>query len=213
MSAWRLVLREILYRKMKVRGVVVGWDFRFGKNRMGDTELLEKLSKKMGFELRIVEPVMLDGVPIKTKRIREILARGDVREATKFLGYPVFASGIVETGKGLGHKIGFPTANIRVPSEKLLPREGVYIARGLFDSYCYWGLANIGKRPTIEEKGELKIEIWLRDFDGEMVGKKIKVEFFRFLRDEKKFESIEKLREQIERDKKGLDEFLVEIEN
>jgi len=201
---------EVLHDKMKVRGIVVGWDFRFGWERKGDADLLEKMAGELGFHVRIIEPVMLDGQPIKTSRIREIIEAGEFREAQRFLGYPFFVSGIVAPGKGLGHKIGFPTANIQIPPEKLLPRRGVYIARGLFDNSCYWGLANVGIRPTLEDKGELLVEIWLKDFDGDLVGKKIKVEFFRFLRDEIKFGSLEKLTEQMEKDKKSLYDFLSE---
>jgi len=201
---------KILHGKMNVKGIVVGWDFRFGKERQGDAEFLKKMADELGFRVRIIEPVMLDGVPIKTSRIKEIIEAGDFREAQKLLGYPFFASGIVGPGKGLGHKIGFPTANIKIPFEKILPRRGVYIARGLFDSSCYWGLANLGTRPTFEQKGELLIEIWLKDFEGDLVGKKIKVEFFKFLRDEIKFESISKLVEQMEKDKISLLDFIAE---
>lgn len=193
-------VRKILHGKLGARGIVVGWDFRFGSSRAGNINTLSALTSELGFKTRIIEPVMVDGKPIKTTSIREMLQKGQVKDAWRLLGYPFFVSGVVVRGKGLGAKIGFPTANIDVPHEKILPRKGVYVGRGLFNGTCKWGLINVGTRPTLEPDGDTRVEIWLMDFEGELYGKDIKMEFFQFIRDEMQFGSVSELKSQIERD-------------
>jgi len=199
---------QILVDKLAIRGVVVGWDFKFGLSRGGDTELLARLSPELGFRLRIIKPVMVDDRPVKTTLIRELLDMGKVRDAWRLLGYPFFVSGIVVEGKGLGHPLGFPTANIQVPPEKILPRKGVYIGRALFDDTCKWGLINVGTRPTVSDEEKINVEIWLKDFSDELYGSNIKIEFFTFIREEKKFSSMDELKIQVEKDKRDLESFI-----
>ena len=206
-------IAKILVQKLHVRGVVVGWDFVFGSRRSGNVEFLKTSAEKYGFTVRVVEPVTYDKVPIKTTLIRELILDGDFLNSQNLLGYPYFISGTVVKGKGLGKGLGFPTANIDVPKEKLLPRFGVHIVRALFDNQAFWGLANVGIRPTIEDDDSVVTEVWLRNFssEGDLVGKELKIEFFKFLRDEIKFSSLDELKIQMQKDSAKLDEYLKQI--
>lgn len=202
---------EILNKKIGVRGIVVGWDFKFGLNRTGDVDLLKKYSDKLNFELRVLDPVTINNEPVKTTRVRELIRDGEFQKAQNLLGYPFFIKGKVVSGKGLGRQLGFPTANIDIPNEKLIPRTGVHFVRGLFDDQVIWGLASIGRRPTVEDNGSIVLEVWLRDFDGDLVGREMKVEFFNHLRDEIKFPSVDDLKNQIQKDADELEQYLKEI--
>lgn len=202
---------QILIDRLKSRGIVVGWDFRFGAGRSGDVELLLKLSSEIGIRLKIIEPIKVNDNLVKTSLIKELIYDGKIREAWRLLGYPFYVSGVVIKDRGVGHEIGFPTANIKAPPEKVLPRRGVYIGRALFDDDIRWGLINVGSRPTLSDEPDINIEIWLKDFDEDLYGLKIKIEFFQFIRDEIKFNNINELREQIHKDKEELEKFLGNI--
>ncbi|MBU1023654.1 riboflavin biosynthesis protein RibF [bacterium] len=204
-------ITNILIEKFHVRGIVVGWDFVFGRGRDGDVDLLKTAGDKYGFTVKVIEPVTYHDLPIKTTLIRELILDGDFMNAQHLLGYPYFISGTVVTGKGLGKGLGFPTANIDVPEEKLLPRFGVHIVRALFDNQVFWGLANVGIRPTIEDDNSVVTEVWLKDYSGDLVGKEIKIEFFKFLRDEIKFPSLDELKIQMKDDSAELDEYLSQM--
>ncbi len=204
-------IKDILLKKLGVRGVVVGWDFRFGNNRTGDVELLQKYADELNFKLRVVEPVKIKNIPVKTTLVRELIEAGKFQKAQNLLGYPFFIKGKVVSGRGLGRQLGFPTANIDIPKEKLIPCSGVHFVRGLFDDKATWGLASIGRRPTVEDNGNIVVEVWLKDYDGNLVGREIKVEFFKHLRDEIKFPSTDELKRQIQKDADELDRYLKEI--
>ncbi len=204
---------DILNKKLGVRGVVVGWDFRFGHNRTGDVGLLKKYSDELKFELRVLEPVTINNIPVKTTLVRELIEDGKFQNAQNLLGYPFFIKGKVVSGRGLGQKLGFPTANIEIPNEKLIPRSGVHFVRGLFDDQVIWGLASIGRRPTVEDNGNIVLEVWLREYDGNLSGREIKVEFFKHLRDEIKLPSVDALKQQIQTDADDLQKYLKEIQS
>lgn len=204
-------VKKTLVEKLHTRAVVVGWDFLFGKDRSGNIDLLTGLASDMSFQLKVVDRVEVEHAPVKTSYIRELLAEGNYPKAQNLLGYPFFLIGTVITGHGLGKKIGFPTANLSIPREKLLPRRGVSIVRVLFDDAVHWGLANIGTRPTICYEEHPTTEVWLRNFSGDLVGRELKLEFFKYLRDEVKFPSLEELTTQISQDAVDLESYLEEI--
>jgi riboflavin kinase/FMN adenylyltransferase len=204
-------VRKTLVEKMNTRAVIVGWDFLFGNDRSGNIDLLSGLATEMSFQLKVVDRVEVEHAPVKTSYIRELLAEGNYSKAQNLLGYPFFVIGTVQKGHGLGRKIGFPTANLNVPREKLLPRRGVSIVRVLFDDKVIWGLSNIGTRPTINYEEHATTEVWLRNFKGDLVGKELKVEFVKYLREEIKFPSLEELTAKISQDTVELESYLEEI--
>ena len=178
-----------------VRTIAVGVDCRFGSNRSGDVALLLKMGEELGFNLEAVSPVMWEGERISSTRIRQAIRDGNFAAAGEMLGRPYELSGIVIEGRKLGREIGFRTANLRL-GECQLPAEGVWTVT-VNDTLK--GVANLGLRPTVDGAERL-LEIHLLDFSGDLYGKELRVSFMKFLRSEKKFGSVEQLREQIERD-------------
>ncbi len=181
--------------------VIIGYDHHFGKNREGNIQLLEKLKQKFGYEVEEVQPFYVDGVPVSSTRIRNLLHDGNVKEANRMLGYEYAITGKVVRGQRIGHKIGFPTANLEIPNEyKLITANGVYVCRVLLGNRVLKGMGNIGVRPTIDH-GDLTIEVHIFDFDEDIYDEKITIQFVDRLRDEKKFENLEALKTQLAKDK------------
>ncbi len=181
--------------------VIIGYDHHFGKNREGNIALLERLKDKFGYEVEEVPPYYVDGAPVSSTRIRNLLHKGNVKEANKMLGYEYAITGEVVRGKALGRKIGYPTANLELPNEyKLIAANGVYACRVLIGNRTFKGMGNIGVRPTIDH-GDLTIEVNIFNFDEDIYGEKITIEFVDRLRDEKKFKDIEALKAQLAKDK------------
>ena len=177
-------------------GVVVGADWKFGKGRTGDVALLTKLG---GFEVDGIPAVTLDGEVISSTAIRMAAARGDLAFAERALGRPYSVFGKVVHGSGKGQELGFPTANIDTSGYQL-PPDGVYAARARIGDKTHVGIVNLGIRPTVSRDAKRVLEIHLFDFDGDLYGLEMEVEFLRFIRGEKKFVSLEDLRAQIARD-------------
>jgi len=181
--------------------VIIGYDHHFGKNREGNIQLLERLKQKLGYEVEEVPPFYVDGAPVSSTRIRDLLHDGNVKEANRMLGYEYAITGKVVRGQRIGHKIGFPTANLEIPNEyKLITANGVYVCRVLLGKRILKGMGNIGVRPTIDH-GDLTIEVHIFDFDEDIYDKKITIQFVDRLRDEKKFENLEALKTQLAKDK------------
>ena len=180
---------------------IIGYDHHFGKNREGNIALLERLKDRFGYEVEEVPPLYVDGAPVSSTRIRNLLHEGNVKEANRMLGYDYAITGEVVRGKALGRKIGYPTANLELPNEyKLIAANGVYACRVLIGNRTFKGMGNIGVRPTIDH-GDLTIEVNIFNFDEDIYGEKITIEFVDRLRDEKKFENIEALKAQLAKDK------------
>jgi riboflavin kinase/FMN adenylyltransferase len=194
-----IFVEQYLVDYLKVKAVVVGYNFRFGRGRSGDAEYLLKMGKKYDFMVRVVEPVEIDGIKISSSLIRELLLKGEVERANRLLGRPYSLKGRVITGKGRGRILGFPTANLEIPSKKLIPKEGVYAAWVGIENKRFMGALNIGKNPTFEDK-KLSIEVHILDFSEDLYNKTIKVELIKYIRGEQKFPSVEKLVEQIKKD-------------
>jgi riboflavin kinase/FMN adenylyltransferase len=185
--------------RLGAAGVVTGEDFTFGRNRGGDVRLLAALGADHGFTAEAVAPVSEDGVPVSSSRIREALRAGDPETAARLLTRPFTIEGVVEHGDKRGRAIGYPTANIPL-GRYVRPRFGVYAVRArLEDGRVLEGAANLGIRPTFEPPKEL-LEPFFFDFSGDLYGRGLSVELISFLRDEAKFESLDSLVAQMERD-------------
>ena len=177
-------------------GVVVGADWKFGKGRGGDVALLKRMG---GFEVDGIPAVTLDGEAISSTAIRLAIAKGNLQFAEKALGRPYAVLGRVVPGRSMGHKLGFPTANLEV-SGLQLPPDGVYAVGVRVGDKAFRGIANLGIRPTLTTDHQRVLEVHLFEFDGDLYGMEIEVEFLSFIRPEKKFGSIDELRDQIARD-------------
>ncbi len=195
-------VREILCGDLKAVYIAAGSDVSFGDKGRGDQHLLRNLSKELGFELDLIEKVMLDGTEVSSTRVRNEVADGNMAEVKRLLGTEYSISGIVEHGRHIGHTIGVPTVNILPPNNKLLPPFGVYSSIVVIDDKEYAGMTNIGRKPTISEKEAVGVETYIYDFDEDVYGKGLTVRLKEFLRPEMKFDSIEDLKHQIESDLK-----------
>ena len=192
--------RRFLVERLRVREVVVGHDFRFGANRAGTTDTLRELGSRYGFRVWVIPPVRVLGERVSSRRIRELIARADLKRAARMLGRPVQVAGRVIRGSGRGAQIGFPTANLKVESG-LLPPIGVYAVYGQIGSHRYGGMANIGFRPTFQKmRGAPLLEVHLFCLRRSLYGRTLKVFFVRRLRPERRFPSAESLRRRLHRD-------------
>lgn len=191
-----------LVKNYHMKYIVVGSDHRFGKEGKGDATLLRKLGNEMDFTVEVVEQLSVDSQHISSTKIREALLDGNIEKANIMLGYPYFLTGTVESGKQLGRKIGFPTANIR-PNDplKLIPKEGVYAVVINIGNEIKFGMLNIGFRPTVDTFQKQTIEVNIFDFDKDVYQENIEVAFIKRLRNEKRFPSIEHLKDSLVKDK------------
>lgn len=190
-------VKEVLVRRLNAAFVVSGEDFRFGAGRKGGRELLAEMSASCGYEYESVPRLSCRDLPVSSTRIRALLAEGSMEEASECLGAPYTVEGEVIHGMALAHTLGFPTANIRPEEEKLLPAYGVYRVVSSIGGREYAGLANLGVKPTVRSEKDPLLEVYFPDFSGDLYGEKLKVVFGRFIRKERKFDSVSELKEQI----------------
>lgn len=209
-----IFLKEVLTGRLKGREIFVGPDFRFGYKRKGDVSLLKACQKKYGYQLTVVEKACYQGEEVSSTGIRERIRKGRLEEANEMLGRPLFYSGEVIYGNQIGCTIGFPTANQLAAPEKVTPPFGVYAVTFYVDDEQFYGIANIGRKPTIKAKngGEnpVSIETFLFDFDGDLYGKQVKTAFHAFIRTERKFESVEAMQEEIRKNEEQVRAFFGE---
>jgi len=199
-------IRSLLVGEIGAECVVVGYDHGFGRNRSGGGDELRRLGNELGFDVVEVDEVRIEHEHFSSTRIRSLLAEGRMEEANSFLGAPYMISGTVVEGEGNGRTIGFPTANILPPDpHKLLPKAGVYAATTVIDGNAYRAIMNVGVRPTVSSLGVTTVEAHILGWSGSLYGRELRFSLLRFLRDEKKFDSLDALREQIEKDKKGVE--------
>ena len=185
--------------------VVAGYNYTYGKHAKGSISTLTRDGEKLGFEVREIPPVIYDGEPVSSTRIRECLLAGNVERAADLLGYAYTMTGTVGTGRGIGsRKLGYPTANLMVSPEKIVPLRGVYGVAITLDGSIYQGVCNIGVNPTVTAGGRESIEIHILSLDQDLYGRTISVSFQKRIRGERRFGSIEELRAQIERDIQSL---------
>ena len=188
---------KILVDKIQTKTLVIGYDHRFGKNREGSFEYLQAHSNLFGFDVEEISRQDVDELGVSSTKIRNALTQGDIKTATKYLGRPYEISGLIVLGQQIGRSIGFPTANIKVEDQyKLLPRDGAYAVHVQVKGIRYKAMLNIGDRPTVE--GDKKtIEAHLIDFQGDLYGLELTIYFEAFLREEKKFASLDDLKNQL----------------
>ncbi len=196
-------VKQILVEKMHTHCLVVGYDHRFGKNREGSFEYLQECADTYGFKIEKLEPFLIDEANVSSTRIRKSLQEGQVKKANNYLGYRYTLHGTVVEGNQLGRKIGFPTANIEASDpNKLIPDHGVYAVEVLTSGKIYQGMLNIGTRPTFNKNADNRsIEVHIFNFTENLYKKEITLLFFQKIRDEKKFNGVRELAEQLKKDK------------
>jgi riboflavin kinase/FMN adenylyltransferase len=187
---------NILIKKLNVRTIVVGVDYRFGYKASGDSNVLLKLGEKFGVEVIIFNPIYFEGSVVSSTRIRECLLSGNIRKANKMLGRDYSIIGEVVRGKEIGHKLGFPTANIKPSINYVIPKNGVYSTETIVEDIRYLSATSVGYNPTFMEN-EIKIESHIIDFNDLIYNKTIELIFVEYLREEMKFNNIESLKKQI----------------
>ena len=192
-------LRDIVHERLQAKEVYLGHGFAFGRNRAGNIELLQKMSEELGFFADEVSEVKLRGHRISSSKIRQLLKDGKVNLARRMLGRPYGVEGAIIRGDRRGHTIGFPTANLK-PNNRVIPRYGVYATATLIDGEWRRGITNVGIRPTFKEDAEPSIETYIFDFDGDLYGDVLRVRFLHRIRNERKFNGIDELKSQIEKD-------------
>lgn len=192
---------KLICEVYKVKGIVVGFNFKFGYKNLGDVELLKKFQKKYNYTLYVIESYKLDDEIISSTNIRRSLIQGDVKKAFKMLSRPYMLSGKVINGKKLGRTIGFPTANLEINKEKVIPAKGVYYTNVEINGKIFKGITSVGNNPTVNGK-ELTVETYILDFDNDIYEKEIRVYFIDRIRDEIKFNNIDELIDQLQKDKK-----------
>jgi len=199
---------QVLVDKLNVKHIIIGHDHTFGKNKSGNFELLKSLSDELGFKVNQLNAVQKNHLNISSTKIRIALSEGRINDANEMLGYSYPLTGKVIHGKKLGRTIGYPTANIDVPINKLLPKSGAYIVEVWIENIFYKGMLSIGTNPTIDDQNEsLHTEVYILDFDENIYDKDITVKFRDYLHDEIKFEGLEKLIEKLDEDKRLTKEF------
>lgn len=194
---WRDFLEELV--GFGAAGFVCGDDFRFGSHGEGNGEKLRSFCVERGMPCVIVPEQTLDGVRLSSTYIRRQIETGDMSTAVRFLGHGHTLTGTVVTGRRLGRKLGFPTANIELPANVVCPRHGVYACRAYVGEMSYMAVCNVGNRPTVEGH-QVRTETWLLDFEGDLYGKSVTLEFLYFLRPEQRFASLEALKNAVLRD-------------
>ena len=194
-------IKDILYGELGVRGVFVGYNYTFGCRGLGTPALLESNGAAYGYEVHVVPPVCVEDQVVNSTLIRNLLEAGEVSNAAKFLGYLPFVQGEVVYGERRGTTIGFPTANLVINANLVVPANGVYEVKVQIDGDSYLAVANIGTKPTFHGfDGVRSIEVHLLDYSGDLYGQTIKVSFIRRLRGEKRFNSVAELVAQISAD-------------
>jgi len=193
-------IRDLLVNKLNMKRMVVGYDHHFGTNREGTFENLLSLSDLYDFKLDKIAPQNIGDITISSTKIRNAIIDGDIEKANSYLSCNFSLSGVVEKGNGIGSSINFPTANIKVENKwKILPKDGVYAVKVFVENQQYFGMLNIGNRPTIADDKHV-VEVHIFDFNSTIYNLDIKVEFIKRIRSEKKFNSLEELQSQLEID-------------
>lgn len=194
-------IQKILIDTIGTKTLVIGYDHRFGKNREGGFDYLKLNKEKYGFGIEEISRQDIENVGVSSSKIRKALQEGDVPSADHFLGRNYSLSGVIVKGKQLGRTIGFPTANIQVREiAKLIPLDGVYAVKVYYKDEAFGGMLNIGNRPTVDGTFQT-VEVNIFDFDQEIYGEKLTVEFLQKIRNERKFNGLDELKAQIAKDK------------
>lgn len=194
-------VRNILVEGLHTKEIIIGYDHRFGRNRNADINDLIKFGQQFNFEVQQIQAKQINDISISSTKIRTALKEGDITTANTYLGYNYKLSGRVISGNQLGRTIDFPTANIKIDQpQKLTPHQGVYIAKALIEEREVFGMMNIGTKPTVDGTKQ-SLEIHFFDLDSDLYDSTLTIELLERLRDEKKFDSVSDLKEQLQKDK------------
>lgn len=205
-------VRDILVNSLKAKKIIIGYDHRFGRNRNADIDDLKEFGRTYNFEVEEISAKELDDVAISSTKIRKALNEGDVETANSYLGYCFMISGEVIKGKAIGRTLKYPTANLKLKETyKLIPKHGVYIVQSIIEGEKVFGITSIGTNPTVGGK-EKTIETHFLNFNQDLYGKEITIEFLKYIRDEATFDSVETLRQEIIKDEIFAKQFLKERE-
>jgi len=200
-TAWDDFVTELLVKRCNAVHLVAGHDHRFGHKNQGSPELLAEKCAELGLGCDIIPAVEIAGTTVSSTYIRRLVELGQIERANRFLGHPHVLTQQVRHGRRIGHTIGVPTVNLTVPPRVLVPAHGVYAARVcLPDGSAYAAVTNVGTRPTVANGSDITVESWLLDFDGDLYGQTIRVEFCSRIRDEVRFDSLDALKNQIAAD-------------
>ena len=194
---WKEYVADYLHRVQGAVHVVCGHDHRFGWRGEGNPTRLQQACRQLHMGCDVIQKVEIHGRTVSSTWIRQLLAQGDVEEALAFLGHPHCLSGQVIHGRQLGRQLGTPTANLQIPDGVLVPAFGVYATAVVIGSRRYPAVTNVGVRPTVDGSRQVTVEPWILDFEENLYGKTIRVDFYKFLRPERKFDSLEALRRAI----------------
>jgi riboflavin kinase/FMN adenylyltransferase len=196
-------VEQILVGKIHTKSLVVGYDHKFGKGRQGDFEFLKNCADRLGFQIEKLDVLLMNESNISSTKIREAIQIGDFDTANAYLGYPFALHGTVVEGQKLGRLIQFPTANIEASDpDKIIPGYGVYAVQAKVQGKTYLGMLNIGSRPTVNHNADHRtVEVNLFDFDSDIYGEHLELIFFRKLREEQKFDSLDALKVQLAKDR------------
>ena len=203
-------IEDVLVNQLHVKYIAVGPDFRFGYNRKGSVGLLKKMSSVYGYEVEVFDKECLDDKVISSTYVRHMLEIGEMETVQKLLGYPYYVSGTVVHGHAIGRKLGIPTINLIPDDDKMLPPNGVYLTKTVWEENQIFGITNVGCKPTISGEEAKGIETHLYDFDGDLYDKELTVEFYAYHRPERRFESLEDLKSQLAKDTVWGREIIVE---
>ncbi|MES2566404.1 MAG: bifunctional riboflavin kinase/FAD synthetase [Bacteroidota bacterium] len=195
-------ISDVIFKGLKTKTLVIGYDHRFGSNREGNIDTLKQFAKVHHFEVEEIPAQEINQLNISSTRIRKAIEEGDVQTASDYLGYRFFITGVVVHGKQLGRVLGYPTANISIDDkDKLIPKIGVYSVNVILKDVVYKGMLNIGYNPTTDSDHKVKIEVNIFDFENDIYGQEIKLEFVKRIRDEEKFANLEELKQALANDK------------
>lgn len=206
-------VENILVGQIHTKLLVVGYDHKFGKNRKGDFEFLKNCGGRLGFQIEKLDALLMNETSISSTKIRDAIQCGDFETANAFLGYPFTLHGTVVEGQKLGRKIQFPTANVEASDpDKIIPGYGVYAVKVNVSDQTFRGMLNIGSRPTVNNNADHRsIEVHIFDFESDIYGNPIEIVFFKKLREEKKFDSLDALKDQLAKDKTDTNNFFKQL--
>jgi len=213
-TAWDDFVTRILVERYHAVHLVAGHDHHFGHKNQGSPELLMEKCAQLGLGCDIIPKVEVSGITVSSTYIRRLVELGQVERANRYLGHPHTLTQVVRHGRRIGHTIGIPTVNLTAPPHVLVPSHGVYATKVyLPDGSSYAGVTNVGTRPTVANGTDVTVETWLLDFDGDLYGQTLRVEFHHHLRDEVRFDSLDALKNQIQQDAAAVRQFFASDAN
>ena len=211
-TAWDDFVTRILVGRYHAVHLVAGHDHHFGHKNQGSPELLVEKCKELGLGCDIIPKVEVSGITVSSTYIRRLVELGQVDRANQYLGHPHVLTQEVRHGRRIGHTIGIPTVNLTAPPHVLVPSHGVYATKvTLPDGSNYLGVTNVGTRPTVANGSDITVETWLLDFDGDLYGQTIQVEFYHHIRDEVRFDSLDALKNQIQADAQSTRDYFASL--